>query len=111
MDRNNILIFIPCYNEAENVEEIFKQISGLKFNADFLFIDDNSPDGTGKIIDRLVSGNSNVFAIHRPSKMGIGSAHYDGLMWAYNQKYQILITMDCDLTHSPKDIPKFIQNS
>ena len=59
MHKNKYLIFIPTYNEAENVESIFQQLTNLNLPADILFLDDNSPDGTGKIIDKLVKNNKN----------------------------------------------------
>lgn len=108
---NKTLICIPTYNEAENVESIFNQISELRLDADILFVDDNSPDGTGAIIERRRRYNPHIHVIHRLGKQGIGSAHLDGIHWAYENNYQILITMDCDLTHSPTYLPRFIKNS
>ena len=106
-----MLIFIPTYNESENVERIFQQIQQLNVGADILFLDDNSPDGTGAIIDRLVQKNNNTFVIHRSGKQGIGSAHQAGIKWAYDAQYEVLITMDCDFTHSPSYIFNFIRSS
>lgn len=111
MNNNKILVFIPTYNEAENVENIFQQVNALPFSKDILFLDDNSPDGTGKIIDALIEKNPNTIVIHRKGKLGIGSAHLTGINWAYEKKYETLITMDCDFTHSPSYITDFIQNS
>lgn len=108
MPQNNTLIFIPTYNELENVEKIFNDIKSLNLNTDILFLDDNSPDGTGKIIDTIALNNQNVFTIHRSGKQGIGSAHQDGIRWAYEHNYEILVTMDCDFTHSPSSISDFI---
>ncbi len=108
---NKKLIFIPTYNESENVENIFAQIKALALDADLLFLDDNSPDGTGRIIDRIVTENTGVYAIHRSGKLGIGSAHMDGINWAYDHQYETLITMDCDFTHSPSYIIDFIEGS
>ena len=111
MPQNNTLIFIPTYNEVENVERIFHDIKALNLGADILFLDDNSPDGTGKVIDTISQNNSNVFTIHRSGKLGIGSAHQDGIKWAYDKNYEVLITMDCDFTHSPSYISDFIKLS
>jgi dolichol-phosphate mannosyltransferase len=111
MEQNNTLIFIPTYNELENVEKIFKDIKALNLSADILFLDDNSPDGTGEVINAIAADNSNVFTIHRSGKLGIGSAHQDGIRWAYEHQYKILITMDCDFTHSPSYITDFIKLS
>ncbi len=107
---NKLLIFIPTFNEAENVERIFLQIRKLDLGADILFLDDNSPDGTGKIIDRIVSEHRNVQVIHRTGKLGIGSAHKVGIRHAYENGYDVLVTMDCDFTHSPEYILDFLKN-
>jgi dolichol-phosphate mannosyltransferase len=103
-----LLIFIPTYNEAENVETLFNHIRTLNLDAQILFLDDNSPDGTGQIIDRLAAENANVHTIHRSGKQGIGSAHATGIRWAYEHGFQRLITMDCDFTHSPDRIVDFL---
>jgi dolichol-phosphate mannosyltransferase len=111
MPENNTLIFIPTYNELENVERIFNEIKSLNLKADVLFLDDNSPDGTGKVIDRISQNENNVFAIHRSGKMGIGSAHQEGIQWAYKNNYELLVTMDCDFTHSPSYIIDFVKHA
>lgn len=108
--KDKTLIFIPTYNEAENVSNILLQIHALGLDTDILFLDDNSPDGTGKIIDKIVANNKYVSVIHRSGKLGIGSAHKDGIQYAYKNKYEVLITMDCDLTHSPEYILDFVKN-
>ena len=105
------LIFIPTYNEAENVEALYQRIESLGRENDVLFLDDNSPDGTGQIIDRLAAENPRVHAIHRPGKLGIGSAHRDAIRWAHQHNYDVLVTLDCDFTHSPELIPEFLRYS
>jgi len=109
MPQNSALIFIPTYNEVENVEKIFLEIKALNLSADILFLDDNSPDGTGRVIDSISKNEKNVFTIHRSGKLGIGSAHQVGIQWAYKNNYNLLVTMDCDFTHSPSYIPVFIK--
>ena len=94
-----LLIFIPTYNESENVEVLFSHIYKLNLDAEILFLDDNSPDGTGQIIERLAADNENVHSIHRSGKQGIGSAHAAGIRWAYEHRFKYLVTMDCDFTH------------
>jgi dolichol-phosphate mannosyltransferase len=103
------LLFVPTYNERDNVEKLYREILGLSLGVDFLFIDDSSPDRTGEIIDRLAKENPAVTAIHRPGKLGIGGAHLDGISWAYDHGYTRLITMDCDFTHSPEYLKDFIR--
>lgn len=103
-----ILIFIPTFNEAQNVGRLFEQIRKLNLDADVLFLDDNSPDGTGAILDQMAGDHPEVSVIHRLRKLGIGTAHQAGIRHAYEHGYDVLITMDSDLTHSPGDIPEFL---
>lgn len=105
------LISIPTYDEAENVEPMCRQLIDLQLDADLLFIDDNSPDGTGKILDGLAQEFDQLTVIHRPGKEGIGAAHQTGIRFAYEQGYEQLVTLDCDFTHSPSDIPRFLEAS
>lgn len=105
------LIFIPTYNERENVEDMARQLLALGLDADLLFMDDDSPDGTGEILDRLASEHPRLSAIHRAGKLGIGSAHLDGIHWAYDHGHDRLITMDCDFTHTPAEVLRLIDYS
>ena len=109
--KRETLIFIPTYNERENVQELYSQIRAMGLGADILFLDDHSPDGTGHLIEELASRDASVKTIHRAGKQGVGSAHLEGIGWAYDHGYRTLITMDCDFTHQPADIPAFIQNA
>lgn len=102
------LIAIPTYNELQNVRLIYEQLCNLKLDADLLFIDDGSPDGTGQLLDELAAKDERLTVLHRPGKLGIGSAHLDALKWAYKHQYQQLLTMDCDFSHSPADIPRLL---
>lgn len=104
-----LVIMIPTYNESGNVANLYTEIRKLVPFADLLFIDDNSPDGTGKIIDDIIKTDNKVFVIHRAGKLGVGSAHYDGISWAYENKYNYLVTMDCDFTHPPKYILDIVE--
>lgn len=105
------LIFIPTYNEAENAERLCRELTALNLGANILFCDDGSPDGTGEIIDRLAAESSHVRALHRPGKSGIGSAHQDGIRYAYEHGYDTLVTMDCDFTHQPADVQRLLDIS
>lgn len=104
MSDKKILIMIPTYNEKDNVKKMCHEISMTGIVADVLFVDDNSPDGTGAILDELAKSVPRIRVIHRPGKLGIGSAHLDGIAWVYSQGYTHLVTMDCDFTHSPENI-------
>ena len=105
------LVFVPTYNEKENATRLISEITSLGVDVDILFLDDNSPDGTGEILDRLASKNPGLHVIHRPGKAGIGSAHLAGLRWAYDHGYEKLVTMDCDFTHPPRYIPEMLKLS
>ena len=103
------LVFIPTYNEAGNVVKLYNDLKNIGIKIDILFLDDDSPDGTGKILEELSQKDANLFIIHRKKKLGIGSAHKDGIRWAYSRNYKILITMDSDYSHSPDDIEEFLK--
>lgn len=109
MERPQLLIFIPTYNEAGNVERLCRELLALDLGADILFCDDGSPDGTGAMVDRLTSEFPQVRALHRPGKLGIGSAHQDGIAYAYAHGYETLVTMDCDFTHQPDDVRRLLK--
>ena len=108
MSNDQILIIVPTYNEIENIEKLYFGLKKLGTNFNILFIDDNSPDGSGKWIDGLTKRDANVRIIHRSHKMGIGSAHLEGIKFAYAQQYKTIITMDCDFSHSPEYIKEFL---
>lgn len=108
MGSPRMLLFIPTYNERENVANIHAQIRALGLDLDMLFIDDASPDGTGDVLDALARSDPRLRVIHRAGKQGIGTAHLAGIRYAYANGYARLISMDCDLTHDPARIPEFI---
>ena len=105
---DKLLVFVPTYNERGNVENMVRQLAGLGLDADLLFVDDGSPDGTGDVLDRLAAEVPRLHVVHRPGKLGIGTAHQDGIAWAYDRGYATLVTLDCDFTHSPADVPVLI---
>lgn len=105
------LVFIPTYEEAENAPRMLAELLALGLDADLLFVDDASPDGTGQLLDALAKTTPRLIVQHRAGKLGIGSAHQDGLAWAYEQGYERLVTMDCDFTHSPADVPRLLAES
>ncbi len=105
------LVIIPTYNERENIEPIVNQLAALKIELTCLFVDDGSPDGTGPEVERLSVSHPWIRLIQRGAKRGIGGAHLDGLAWAKAEGFEIVVTMDCDLTHSPSDIPALLEAS
>jgi len=102
------LIFVPTYNERDNAPRMCREIHALNLDADVLFVDDNSPDGTGELLEAMKDEFPRLMVQHRSGKLGIGSAHLDAIKWAYDSGYELLISLDCDFTHSPTDIPAMI---
>lgn len=103
-----ILIFTATYNELENIGLLINGVWSEIPTADILVVDDNSPDGTGVALDEIANLNPRLKVIHRPGKLGLGSAHYMAMLYAIEQQYDILVTMDADLSHDPLDIPRLI---
>src|SRR5580704_9464340 len=106
-----ILVFVPTYDERDNVQPMLAELVRHVPGADIVFMDDNSPDGTGQLLDELAKGEPRLKVIHRAGKLGIGGAHLDGIAYAYDQGYDTLVTLDCDFTHSPADIPLLLARS
>jgi dolichol-phosphate mannosyltransferase len=103
-----ILVVIPTYNECENIGKVIAQIFQLGLDIHILVVDDGSPDGTGDIVDRLQKSDSRVHLIRRPEKMGLGTAYVQGFKFAIKNNYELVFEMDADLSHDPKDIPRFL---
>ena len=106
----DIAIIIPTYNEAENIRELVEKILALKLqNSKIIIVDDNSPDGTGKLADSLAKKHrGKITVIHRPGKLGLGTAHKDGFKLAASHEAKVIITMDADLSHDPSVIPQML---
>ena len=101
----NSLIIIPTYNEAENIEAVIKKVIDLEDKNDILVIDDNSPDGTSKIVENQKNiYNNKVFLIKREKKSGLGSAYKTGFKWALENNYSYIFEMDADMSHDPNEI-------
>ncbi len=102
---SNTLVIIPTYNEKENIEAIIRAVFRQKKAFHILIVDDNSPDGTSKIVTRLISEFSgNLFLEKRLEKNGIGTAYIHGFKWAIDNNYEYIIEMDADFSHDPKDL-------
>lgn len=102
---NESLIIIPTYNERTNVENLVAAILRNAADVDILFVDDNSPDGTGELCDRIATRESRVNVLHREDKQGLGRAYIAGFKWALERDYEYIFEMDADLSHRPSDIP------
>ena len=103
-----LLVLVPTYNERDNVERLCREILALDAAPDLLFVDDDSADGTGRILDRLAHESPRVQVLHRARKLGIGSAHAAGIAWAYEHDCRLLVTMDGDFTHDPLYVPALL---
>ena len=103
------LVIIPTYNEKPNISKLVSKLQSLKIEGlDILFIDDNSPDGTGKILKSFQKDNPNLLLIERESKLGLGTAYIMGFKYGLENAYDYIAQMDADFSHNPKDlIPLF----
>ncbi|PWB52080.1 MAG: polyprenol monophosphomannose synthase [Anaerolineales bacterium] len=104
------LVVIPTYNEVENIAEISKALFDLKIDdLEILDVDDDSPDGTGQLADRLVTEYPERFHVmHRKGKLGLGTAYIQGFQWALQQGYRYVLHMDADFSHPPEFVPQML---
>jgi dolichol-phosphate mannosyltransferase len=102
------VVVIPTYNEAENLPLVVPRVLAQGAEIEVLVVDDNSPDGTGKLADDLADGSPRVHVIHRPDKQGLGPAYRAGLLWALEFGAETVIQMDADFSHPPETIPEML---
>jgi dolichol-phosphate mannosyltransferase len=102
------LIIIPTYNEQENVRSITAAIFQAGPGVNILFVDDNSPDGTGNIVKEMAQTDKRVHLLHQNDKRGLGRAYIAGFKWALERDYTHIFEMDADFSHNPAEIPKFL---
>jgi dolichol-phosphate mannosyltransferase len=105
------LIVIPTYNERENIASLIDDVLHTIPAADILIIDDNSPDGTGQIVDEISARRPQVRVLHRPGKLGLGTAYVLGFRYALAQGYELVFEMDADYSHDPRYLPTFVQHA
>ena len=103
------VVVIPTFNERENIESLVECLLSSSEGVDVLIVDDNSPDGTGEIADRLSEVHSGVHVLHRQKKNGLGRAYCEGFSWALDRHYEFLLEMDGDFSHNPKDVARFVE--
>jgi len=104
------LIIIPTYNEMENIEVLIKELFSLGLDLEVLVVDDNSPDGTGSFVREWEKRDDRIHSLHRPSKMGLGSAYIAGFKWGLeNTDAEYFFEMDADFSHDPKAIREFLE--
>lgn len=103
------LVVIPTYNEIDNIEEFITQISN--FDVSVLIVDDNSPDGTGKVVEDIAKINKKINLMKRNEKLGLGSAYRDGFKWGLDKGYSYFLEMDADFSHRFEDLVKILEAS
>ena len=101
-------VIIPTYNERENLADLVRQILELDIGAHVIVVDDNSPDGTGDLADDLASRDARVSVVHRPAKLGLGTAYIAGFQQALANGADQMVTMDADFSHNPRYIPALV---
>jgi dolichol-phosphate mannosyltransferase len=106
---NSTLIIVPTFNERDNLPRMAAKLLSLPVAVDVLIVDDNSPDGTGKVADELVAQHPQIHVLHRAGKEGLGRAYLAGFKWALENKYEFIFEMDCDFSHNPDDIQIFLE--
>jgi len=106
---NNTLVVVPTYNERENLPPLTQRLMALPVPVELLVVDDNSPDGTGKLADELSAQYPGIHVIHRNEKTGLGRAYVAGFKWALAHQYEYVFELDGDLSHNPDDIPMFLE--
>jgi dolichol-phosphate mannosyltransferase len=105
---NPVLIIVPTYNERENVAALQQAVLAACPSADILFVDDNSPDGTGETLDALCAEHARLHVLHRKDKQGLGRAYIAGFKWALERHYEFIMEMDADFSHDPKSVPDLV---
>ena len=104
---SDALVIIPTYNEKENIEAIIRATFSQKKDFHILIVDDNSPDGTAKIVAQLITEfPEKLYIENRKKKNGLGTAYIHGFKWAIERKYDYIIEMDADFSHNPNDLER-----
>jgi dolichol-phosphate mannosyltransferase len=105
---DRVAVIMPTYNERANIEAMVGRVRRAVPGADLLVVDDNSPDGTGEVADKLAAGDSHVHVLHRERKAGLGAAYIAGFRWALEQDYGVIVEMDADGSHLPEELPRLL---
>lgn len=101
-------VVIPTYNERENLPRLVPQILEQSPDLEILVVDDASPDGTGELADDLAAAHTRVHVLHRPAKLGLGTAYVAGFGWALERDYDVVFEMDADFSHDPRHLTEFL---
>ncbi len=102
-------MIVPTFNERANIERLIEGVLSQDERIEILVVDDASPDGTGAIVDAFRARDARVHVLHRPSKLGLGTAYLDGFAWALERDYAVLFEMDADFSHDPGHLPTFLE--
>jgi len=105
---SDVLVIVPTYNEVQNLTTITGRVLAATDRVDILVVDDNSPDGTGELADRLADDSARIHVLHRTAKSGLGDAYRAGFAWGLLRDYAALIEMDGDGSHRPEQLPDLI---
>jgi dolichol-phosphate mannosyltransferase len=103
-----IMVIVPTYNERQNVAELVPRVLDQDPGIEMLIVDDGSPDGTGEYLDGIAAKDGRVHVMHRPSKMGLGSAYVQGFRAALAAGAELIVQMDADFSHDPAVIPELV---
>jgi dolichol-phosphate mannosyltransferase len=103
-----VVVIVPTYNERANIEATVGRVRAAVPDADLLVVDDNSPDGTGELADKLADEDPHVHVLHRAGKAGLGAAYIAGFRWALDQDYGVMVEMDADGSHRPEELPRLL---
>jgi dolichol-phosphate mannosyltransferase len=104
MKDKSLLVIIPTYNEIENITSLIEAVFSFASDAHILVVDDNSPDGTAQVVEKIADKNSSLHLLKRPGKLGGASAFLEGFSWGIKNSFDILLAMDADFSHDPKYI-------
>jgi dolichol-phosphate mannosyltransferase len=107
----HILVIIPTYNEVENIRKIIPAVLKEDSRIEVLVVDDNSPDGTGAVVETVKEEYPQLHLIRRAGKQGLGTAYVTGFRWALQREYDLIMEMDADFSHNPKELPNFIRHA
>ncbi|MCW2701294.1 MAG: Dolichyl-phosphate beta-D-mannosyltransferase [Blastococcus sp.] len=103
-----VLVIVPTYNEAENLEAILDRLRASVPTAHALVVDDGSPDGTGQLAEKLAVADPRLHVLHRATKAGLGPAYVAGFRWARGHGYDVVVEMDADGSHAPEQLPRLL---
>ncbi|MBV6520970.1 MAG: Polyprenol monophosphomannose synthase [Gemmatimonadaceae bacterium] len=105
------LVIVPTFNERDNIVRLIDAALAQDERVEVLVVDDGSPDGTGALVDDRAANDPRVHIIHRPAKLGLGTAYLAGFKWALEREYEFVMEMDADFSHDPAHIPQFLENA